>query len=142
MDENEKKMSEDEKQNFFENFKNTIAGAILVKENIPKWKKFLQKKTTVSFKLQVYEDEFIFCTLKIGDGKYLMEMESRESDSADYDFQIRATPEDLFYFANNNYSTLKMSFTKNEFGEPRWKIKKGGRHLFTLLKFSSLLVYD
>ncbi len=57
-----------------------------------------------------------------------------------YDMEFSATPDDLFNFTNRTYSTVSMVLKKNIYGQPRLKIKNGGRNLRKLLLVSKLLV--
>ena len=140
MSSNEKenpKMNEAEKENLSNSFKQIVSCAIEEKKDIPKWKKKLQKDLRVSFKLQVYLTEFLYINLIIKDGSYNL----TEGEIDDYDIQIKAKPEDLMWYSAGNYSLLKMTLTKNDFGHFRWELKKGGRNLSSLLMVASLLLY-
>ena len=97
----------------------------------------LQKDLRVSFKLQVYPTEFLNINLIIEDGAYILS----DGEIDDYDIQIKAKPEDLMWYSAGNYSLLKMTLTKNDFGHFRWELKKGGRNLSSLLMVASLLLY-
>ena len=131
------KMDEAEKENLSNSFKQIVSCAIDEKKEIPKWKKKLQKELKVSFKLHVYPTEFIYVILSIKDGNYTL----NDGEIDDYDFEIKAKPEDLMWYSAGNYSLMKMTLTKNDFGHFRWELKKGGRNLFSLLMIASLLLY-
>jgi len=131
------KMDDVEKVNLANSFKQIMTCAINEKKEIPKWKKKLQKDLRVSFKLQVYPTEFLYINLILKDGSYTLS----DGEIDDYDFEIIAKPEDLMWYSAGNYSLLKMSLTKNDFGQFRWKFKKGGRNLSSLLMVATLLLY-
>ena len=140
MSSNEKenpKMDEVEKENLSNSFKQIVSCAIEEKKEIPKWKKKLQKDLRVSFKLQVYPTEFLYVNLIIKDGSCNLS----DGEIDDYDIQIKAKPEDLMWYSAGNYSLIKMTFTKNDFGHFRWELKKGGRNLSSLLMVANLLLY-
>ncbi len=140
MSSNEKenpKMDEVEKENLSNSFKQIVSCAIEEKKEIPKWKKKLQKDLRVSFKLQVYPTEFLYVNLIIKDGSCNLS----DGEIDDYDIQIKAKPEDLMWYSAGNYSLIKMTLTKNDFGHFRWELKKGGRNLSSLLMVANLLLY-
>ncbi|MHA2210300.1 MAG: hypothetical protein ACXABV_14145, partial [Candidatus Thorarchaeota archaeon] len=62
----------------------------------------------------------------------------------EFDLEIIADPEDLMYFTNGQYSTLKMMTSKNRFGKRRLRYKSGttGRNMGKLLKLPRILVLD
>jgi len=130
-------MDDAEKENLSDSFKQIVSCAIEEKKEIPKWKKKLQKDLRVSFKLQVYPTEFLYVNLIIKDGSYNLS----DGKIDDYDFEIQAKPEDLMWYSAGNYSLLKMTLTKNDFGQFRWELKKGGRNLSSLLMIAKLLLY-
>ena len=131
------KMDDAEKENLSNSFKQIVSCAIEEKKEIPKWKKKLQKDLRVCFKLQVYPTEFIYVNLIIKDGSYNL----TDGEIDDYDLQIIAKPEDLMWYSAGNYSLIKMTITKNDFGHFRWELKKGGRNLSSLLMVAKLLLY-
>ena len=131
------KMDDVEKEILLNSFKQIVSCAIEEKKEIPKWKKKLQKDLRVSFKLQVYPTDFLYINLIIKDGSYNL----TDGEIDDYDFQIISKPEDLMWYSAGNYSILKMSLTKNDFGQFRWKFKKGGRNISSLLMVANLLLY-
>ncbi len=131
------KMDDAEKENLSNSFKQIVSCAIEEKKEIPKWKKKLQKDLRVCFKLQVYPTEFIYVNLIIKDGSYNL----TDEEIDDYDIQIKAKPEDLMWYSAGNYSLIKMTITKNDFGHFRWELKKGGRNLSSLLMIAKLLLY-
>ena len=131
------KMDEAEKENLLNSFKQIVSCAIEEKKEIPKWKKKLQKDLRVSFKLQVYPTEFLYVNLIIKDGSCNLS----DGEIDDYDIQIKAKPEDLMWYSAGNYSLIKMTLTKNDFGHFRWELKKGGRNLSSLLMIANLLLY-
>jgi len=131
------KMDEAEKENLSNSFKQIVACAIEEKKDIPKWKKKLQKDLRVSFKLHVYPTDFLYINLLIKDGSSTL----TDGEIADYDIRIQAKPEDLMWYSAGNYSLLKMTLTKNDFGHFRWELKKGGRNLSSLLMVATLLLY-
>ena len=131
-------MDEAEKENLSNSFKAIVSCAIEEKKEIPKWKKKLQKDLRVSFKLHVYPTEFLYINLIIKDGSYTLDEEGKIDD---YDIEIQAKPEDLMWYSAGNYSLLKMTMTKNDFGHFRWELKKGGRNLSSLLMVANLLLY-
>ena len=131
------KMDEAEKENLSNSFKQIVSCAIEEKKEIPKWKKKLQKDLKVSFKLHVYPTEFLYINLILKDGSYTL----NNGKIDDYDFEIKAKPEDLMWYSEGSYSLLKMTLTKNDFGHFRWELKKGGRNLISLLMIANLLLY-
>ncbi|QEE14630.1 hypothetical protein DSAG12_00443 [Promethearchaeum syntrophicum] len=131
-------MEKNEIENLSNSFKQIVSCAIEEKKEIPKWKKKLQKDLKVSFKLHVYPTEFLYISLILKDGGYTLKNEEID----DYDFQIQAKPEDLMWYSAGNYSLMKMTLTKNDFGHFRWELKKGGRNLFSLLMIANLLLYQ
>ena len=130
-------MDEAEKENLSNSFISIVSCAIEEKKKIPKWKKKLQEDLRVSFKLHVYPTEFLYIHLLLKNGSYTL----AEGKIDDYDFEILAKPEDLMWYSEGSYSLLKMSLTKNDFGNFKWKIKKGGRNLSSLLMIANLLIY-
>ncbi|MHA1481683.1 MAG: hypothetical protein ACTSQZ_09710 [Candidatus Thorarchaeota archaeon] len=87
------------------------------------------------------EKEFILWTNLIAeDGKYSLNRGVLE----EYDLEIIADPEDMMYFTNREYSTLKMMTSKNRFGNRRLSYKGGttGRNMGKLLKLPKVLVLD
>ena len=131
------KMDEAEKVNLSNSFKDIVSCAIEEKKDIPKWKKKLQKDLRVSFKLHVYPTDFLYIHLIIQNGAFAV----NNGKIDEYDLEIQAKPEDLMWYSEGSYSLLKMTFTKNDFGHFRWKIKKGGRNLSSLLMIANLLLY-
>jgi len=131
-------MDDAEKENLSNSFKQIVSCAIEEKKEIPKWKKKLQKDLRVSFKLHVYPTEFLYINLIIKNGSYTLDEEGQIDD---YDIEIQAKPEDLMWYSAGNYSLMKMTLTKNDFGHKRWELKKGGRNLSSLLMVANLLLY-
>ncbi|MHA1576793.1 MAG: hypothetical protein ACTSU3_05480, partial [Candidatus Thorarchaeota archaeon] len=87
------------------------------------------------------EMEFILWTnLVAEDGRYSLNRGMLE----EFDLEIIADPEDMMYFTNGEYSTVKMMITKNRFGKRRLRFKGGttGRNMGKLLKLPKVLVLD
>ena len=134
-------MEESEKQNLFDTFKAVIESIVNEKKLVPKSKKKLEKLVAgVNLGLHIEEDYFFWLNLKAEGGNFILNRGKLD----DYDFQLRAAPEDLMFFCNGENSTIHMVTNKNRFGERKLKIQKGttGRNLGKLLKFANLLVID
>lgn len=87
------------------------------------------------------EMEFILWTNLVAEnGKYSLNKGMLE----EYDLEIIADPEDMMYFINGEYSTVKMMTSKNRFGKRRLRYKRGttGRNMGKLLKLPKVLVLD
>jgi hypothetical protein len=133
-------MTDDDKDRFFQTFQSIIDSVIKEKRQTEKWqKKLKQFKGNVQLKLRISKDEYYYCHLHAKDGEF--ELYAGE-DPEGYDLELAATPEDLMNFTNRTYSTLDMILKKNQYGETRLKVKKGGRNLGKLLAVSKLLVLD
>ena len=74
------------------------------------------------------------------DGNYAL----NKGQLDEYDLEIIADPEDLMYFTNGEYSTMKMMTGKNRFGKRKLRYKGGttGRNMGMLLKLPKILVLD
>ena len=62
-----------------------------------------------------------------------------------YDLEILATPEDLFFFSKGDNSILNMMMKKNRFGYRKLRYSKGSngkRNIGKLLKLSKIIVLD
>ena len=87
------------------------------------------------------EEEFIlWVNLIAEDGKYSL----NKGKLDEHDLELISDPEDMMYFVNGEYSTLKMMSTKNRFGKRRLRYKGGttGRNIGKLLKLPKVLVLD
>lgn len=109
------------------------------KRQSEKWRPKLEKfDARVNFALRCTEEDVVYVHLIAKDGQF----DVAPGKLDDYDLELRATPEDLMFFTNATYSTTAMFTKKNKYGERRLQLKKGGRHLLTLLKLSKLLVLE
>ena len=125
----------------FMTFKAVIEDVIADKRKDPKNAKTLDEfEARLNIGLHVEEEFILWVNLVADDGKYLLNKGKLE----EYDLEIISDPEDLMYFANGQYSTLKMMTSKNRFGKRRLRYKGGttGRNMGKLLKLPRILVLD
>ncbi len=133
----ESNTGESDLDRFFLTFESIIKSVAGDKMKIPKWEKKLKKiRLVVQFKLWMEPTFYYMCYLKIQWGTILM----MKGTAPSYDLEFSATPDDLFNFTNRTYGTVSMVLKKNIYGQPRLKIKKGGRNVLKLLMVSKLLV--
>jgi hypothetical protein len=125
----------------FMTFKAVIEDVIADKRKDPKNAKTLDEfEARLNIGLHVEEEFILWVNLVADDGKYLLNKGKLE----EYDLEIISDPEDLMYFTNGQYSTLKMMTSKNRFGKRRLRYKGGttGRNMGKLLKLPRILVLD
>jgi putative sterol carrier protein len=134
-------MDETEQETLFLTFQAVIEDVIADKRKNPKNIKTLDEfQARINIGLQVEEDFILWVNLISENGKYLLSKGMLD----EYDLELVADPEDLMYFTNGQYSTMKMMLTKNRFGKRRLLYKGGttGRNLGKLLKLRDILVLD
>jgi len=128
-------------ETLFLTFKAVIEDVIADKRKNPKNTKTLDEfQARINIGLHVEEDFIMWVNLVAEGGNYIF---GKDKLSA-YDLEIISDPEDMMYFANRKYSTLKMMVTKNRFGKRRLLYTGGttGRNLGKLLKLPKILVLD
>jgi hypothetical protein len=122
---------------FFLTFEAIINSVISEKLKMPKWEKKLKKfQAVVEFRFRMEPDTYMLCHLIAKDGDFKLV----RGPAPAYDLELAATPDDLYNFTNRTYSTVSMILKKNQYGERRLQLKKGGRHLGKLLFLSKALV--
>jgi len=135
-------MEESEKENLYITFKGVIEGIIADKRKNPKNAKKLEKfKARINLGLHVDKEYIFWVHLIAENGNFILGKDKLEA----YDLEIIATPEDMMYFSNGEYSTLNMMFKKNRFGYKKLRYDKGStgkRNLGILLKLPKILVLD
>ncbi len=135
-------MKEEEMENLYITFQQTIESIIKDKRNYPKNKKLLDNfKAKINLGLQIEEDSYFWVNLITGEGNFNLNRGKLE----EYDLEITSAPEDLLFFANGENSTFHMLFKKNRFGNKKLKFSKGSngkRNFGILLKLSKILVLD
>lgn len=135
-------MEESEKENLYTTFKGVIEGIIADKRKNPKNIKKLEKfKAKINLGLHVDKDYIFWVHLIAEKGNFILGKDKLE----EFDLEIIATPEDMMYFSNGEYSTLNMMFKKNRFGYKKLRYDKGSsgkRNFGILLKLPKILVLD
>jgi hypothetical protein len=134
-------MDEPERDTLFLTFKAVIDDVIADKRKNPKNAKTLDDfQARINIGLHVEEDFILWTNLVADGGKYLLNRGMLDQ----FDLELIADPEDLMYFTNGQYSTLRMMLTKNRFGKRRLRYKGGttGRNIGKLLKLRDILVLD
>lgn len=134
-------MDEAAQEILFMTFKAVIEDVIADKRKDPKNAKTLDEfEARLNIGLHVEEEFILWVNLVADDGEY----ELNKGKLEEYDLEIISDPEDLMYFTNGQYSTIKMMTTKNRFGERRLRYKGGttGRNMGKLLKLPKVLVLD
>jgi hypothetical protein len=134
-------MDEGERDTLFLTFKAVIDDVIADKRKNPKNAKTLDDfQARINIGLHVEEDFILWTNLVADGGKYLLNRGMLDQ----FDLELIADPEDLMYFTNGQYSTLRMMLTKNRFGKRRLRYKGGttGRNIGKLLKLRDILVLD
>jgi hypothetical protein len=125
----------------FMTFKAVIEDVIADKKKDPKNAKTLDEfEARLNIGLHVEEEFILWVNLVADGGEYNLNKGKLE----EYDLEIISDPEDLMYFTNGQYSTIKMMTTKNRFGKRRLRYKGGttGRNMGKLLKLPRILVLD
>jgi len=125
-------MKEEEKENLFITFQQTIDSIIIDKQKNAKNEKLLNSfNAKINIGLEVEENSYLWVNLR---GRL-----------EEFDLELMACPEDLLFFSNGENSTLNMMLKKNSFGQRKLRFSKGSngkRNLGILLKLSKILVLD
>jgi hypothetical protein len=134
-------MDEAAQETLFLTFKAVIEDVISDKRKNPKNTKTLDDfQARINIGLHVEQDFILWVNLIADQGNYILQKGKLDA----YDLELISDPEDMMYFTNRNYSTLKMMVTKNRFGKRRLRYRGGttGRNLGKLLKLPKVLVLD
>jgi len=135
-------MKEEEKENLFITFQQTIESIIKDKKKNSNNLKLLNDfKAKINLGLQIEEDLYLWLNLIAEEGNFVLKRGKLE----EYDLEVIVAPEDLLFFANGENSTLHMLFKKNRFGYKKLRFSKGsnGKHnLGILLKLPKIIVLD
>jgi hypothetical protein len=134
-------MDEAAQETLFMTFKAVIEDVIADKRKNPKNTKTLDDfQARINMGLHVEEGFIMWMNLIAEGGTYLLDKGKLDV----YDLELICDPEDMMYFTNRKYSTLRMMVTKNRFGKRRLRYKGGttGRNLGKLLKLPKVLVLD
>jgi len=133
-------MKEEEKENLFITFQNTIESIILDKQKNPKNEKLLNNyNAKINLGLQIDEDYYLWMNLLAKEGNYSLNRGRLE----EYDLELMMSPEDMLFFSNGENSILNMMMKKNSFGYRKLRFSKssnGKRNIGMLLKLSKILV--
>lgn len=132
------KMDENEQSNLFQTFQAVINSAISEKKQDEKMGPKLENANIkANITLQVGKDEFVHAHLLLKDGTHEFKLGNLDN----YDIELIASPEDMMGFSTGELNTFQMITQKNEFGDTKLRVKKGGRNLGKLLFVSNLLVF-
>lgn len=134
-------MDESAQETLYITFKSVIEDVIADKRKNPKNTKTLDEfEARINLGLHVEEDFILWLNLIAEGGEYSL----NKGKLQEYDLEIISDPEDLMYFTNGEYSTIKMMTGKNRFGKRKLLYKSGttGRNMGTLLKLPKILVLD
>ena len=134
-------MDESAQETLILTFKAVIEDVISDKRKNPKNTKTLDEfHARINLGLHVEEEFILWTNLIAEDGKYSLNKGMLE----EYDLEIISDPEDMMYFINGEYSTIKMMTSKNRFGKRKLRYKGGttGRNMGKLLKLPKVLVLD
>ena len=135
-------MKEEEKENLFITFQQTIDSIIIDKQKNTKNEKLLNSfNAKINIGLEVEENSYLWVNLLAKEGNYSLNRGRLE----EFDLELMACPEDLLFFSNGENSTLNMMLKKNSFGQRKLRFSKGSngkRNLGILLKLSKILVLD
>ena len=135
-------MKEEEKNNLFITFQQTIDSIIADKKKNSKNEKLLNNfNAKINLGLQIDEDNYFWVNLLAEQGNYSLNRGMLE----EFDLELKASPEDLLFFSNGENSTLNMMMKKNSYGKRKLRFSKssdGKRNLGILLKLSKILVLD
>lgn len=135
-------MKEEEKENLFITFQQTIESIIIDKKKNPKNDKLLNNfNAKINLGLQTDDDYYLWVNLLAEEGTYSLNRGKLE----EFDLELKASPEDLLFFSNGENSILNMMMKKNNFGKRKLRFSKssgGKRNLGILLKLSKILVLD
>jgi len=128
-------------ETLFLTFKAVIEDVIADKRKNPKNTETLDEfQARINLGLHVEEDFILWVNLVADGGEYRL----NKGKLDEYDLELISDPEDMMYFTNRQYSTVKMMLTKNRFGNRRLRYKRGttGRNMGKLLKLPKVLVLD
>ncbi|MHA2021972.1 MAG: hypothetical protein ACW96N_09675 [Candidatus Thorarchaeota archaeon] len=134
-------MDESAQETLYLTFKTVIEDVIADKRKNPKNTKTLEEfQARINIGLHVEEEFILWVNFVAAAGEY----EINKGLLEEYDLELIADPEDLMYFTNGQYSTIKMMTSKNRFGNRRLRYKGGttGRNMGKLLKLPKILVLD
>jgi hypothetical protein len=135
-------MKEEEKENLFITFQQTIDSIIIDKQKNVKNEKLLNNfNANINIGLEVEENSYLWVNLLAKEGNYSLNRGRLE----EFDLELMACPEDLLFFSNGENSTLNMMMKKNSFGQRKLRFSKGSngkRNLGKLMKLSKILVLD
>jgi hypothetical protein len=134
-------MDDSAQETLYLTFKTVIEDVIADKRRHPKNTKTLDEfRARINMGLHVEEDFILWVNLIAANGNYSLNRGQLE----EYDLEIISDPEDLMYFTNGEYSTMKMMMGKNRFGKRKLRYKGGttGRNMGILLKLPKILVLD
>ena len=131
-----------EQENLFITFKGVIESIIEDKRKYPKNRDLIENfKIKLNIGLQVTKDFYLWVNVLAENGVYSVS----KGKLIEYDLEVMASPEDMLYFSNGEYSTLHMMLKKNRFGYRKLRFTKssyGKRNLGLLMKLSKILVLD
>ncbi len=134
-------MDDASQETLFLTFKTVIEDVIADKRKDPKNTKTLDEfQARINMGLHVEKDFILWVNLIADSGNYSLNKGMLE----EYDLEIISDPEDLMYFTNGEYSTMKMMITKNRFGKRKLRTKGGttGRNMGILLKLPKIIVLE
>ncbi len=134
-------MDDAAQETLFLTFKTVIEDVIADKRKNPKNTKTLDEfQARINMGLHVEEDFILWVNLVADSGNYSL----NKGQLDEYDLEIISDPEDLLYFTNREYSTMKMMTSKNRFEKRKLRYKGGttGRNMGMLLKLPKILVLD
>ena len=134
-------MDESAQETLFLTFKAVIDDVIADKRRNPDNAKTLDEfEARINLGLHVEEELIFWLNLVAHDGKYTLSKGKLD----EYDLELISDPEDLMYFTNGEYSTMKIMTGKNRFGKRKLRYKGGttGRNMGMLLKLPKILVLD
>lgn len=134
-------MDDGAQETLYLTFKTVIEDVIADKRKNPKNTKTLDEfQARINMGLHVEEDYILWVNLVADGGNYSLNKGKLE----EYELEIIADPEDLMYFTNGDYSTMKMMTGRNRFGKRKLRYKGGttGRNMGILLKLPKILVLD
>jgi len=135
-------MEQVEQDNLFITFKGVIESINMDKRKNPKNIELINNfKVKLNIGLQITNDFYLWVNVIADNGVYTI----NRARSDDFDLEIMASPEDLLYFSNGEYSILHMILKKNKFGYKKLRFNKsseGKRNLGILLKLPKILVLD
>ena len=134
-------MDEGAQETLYMTFKTVIEDVIADKrKNLKNAKTINEFEARINLGLHVEEDFILWVNLIAENGQYNLNRGKLD----EYDLEIISDPEDLMYFTNGQYSTIKMMTSKNRFGKRKLRYKGGttGSNMRKLLKLPKILVLD